>query len=414
MSPSPWLVVVGAGRWQVHGIRCARAAGLRVLALDGAADAPGLAIADQAAVVDIRNSEEVIAVICKAGITPSGAIAFCSEVAMDSVAAVREAFDLSGPKSELTLRLRDKESQRARWTESGSPVPSWQAVSTEKEALSALNEVGLPLIVKPVDSAGSRGVTRVDTRSELIPAFQAALTASKRGRVIIESYIAGIEYTIESFSCNGKTSVLLVTSKRKVEGTRGTVASELTSVAADSELFSKLASVTSKALSDLGYTDGPGHTEIIVSSEGEAVLVESAGRGGGFSLFDEMIPLTSGFDIATASALQSAGLAFAAPASNLMKASILRFIPSQVGTVVGIHGFAQVSLGFDVHAEPLVELGQVCESAHSDGDRMAYILATADTMDEAERLANRAESSIHFEMSTNEQSEDNRHTLALG
>ncbi len=414
MSPSPWLVVVGAGRWQVHGIRCARAAGLRVLALDGAADAPGLAIADLAVVVDIRNSEEVVAAICKAGVTPSGAIAFCSEVAMECVAAVRETFDLPGPKSELTTLLRDKESQRARWTESGSPVPSWRAVSTEKEALSALDELGLPLIVKPVDSAGSRGVTRVDTRSELTPAFEIALLGSKRGQAIVESYIDGIEYTIESFSCGGKTSILLVTRKRKVEGTRGTVASELTSVAADSELFAKLASVTAKALSDLGYTDGPGHTEIIVTPEGEAVLVESAGRGGGFALFDEMVPLTSGFDIATASALQSAGLAFTLPASLLVKASILRFIPSQVGTVVGIHGFAQVSLGFDVHAVPLVELGQVCKGAYCDGDRMAYILATADTMAEAERLANRAESSIHFEMSINEQSEDNRHTLALG
>lgn len=411
---SPWLVAIGAGKWQVHGIRSAQAAGIRVLALDGDEEAPGLSLADRAEIADISNPEEVISVLRKTGLTLSGVIAFCSEVGMASAAAVRSAFDLSGPGPKLTERLRNKGIQRREWSEKGSPTPMWRVVRGQAQAQVALAEIGLPLIVKPIDSAGSRGVSRVDSESEFDAAVANAQGHSKSASIIIESYIVGTEYTIESFSCDGETEVLLITRKDKVENTRGTVASGLTSVDPDSSLFTQLAAVTRKALSDLGYRDGPGHTEIIVSETGEPILVESAGRGGGFGLFDQMIPLASGFDIAKACALQAVGLPFTKPADNAKQATILRFVPTQKGRVIGIHGFGQVSLGYDVHAEPLVELGQVCGAANSDGDRMAYILTTAENMEEAERLIARAESTIHFEMSTDEQSEDNRYTLALG
>lgn len=413
MTDSPWLVAIGAGQWQVHGIRSAQAAGLRVLALDGDPDAPGLSLADHAEIADISNSEEVIAVIRQTGRIPSGVIAFCSEVGMDTAAAVRQSFNLSGPDSILTKRLRNKGSQRQRWSDRGSPVPKWRVVASQLAAREAMIEVGLPLIVKPIDSAGSRGVSRVDNEVEFAAAVASAHGHSKSASIIIESYIAGIEYTVESFSFDGETEVLLATRKDKVENTRGTVASGLTSVDPDSTLFAQLAAVTRKALSDLGYTDGPGHTELIRTDAGDLVLVETAGRGGGFGLFDQMTPLASGFDIATSCALQAVELPFSIPSDNKKRATILRFVPTQAGRVVGIHGFGQVSLGYDVYAEPLVELGQLCGEANSDGDRMAYILATANTMEEATRLIERAESTIHFEMSTNEQSKDNRHTLAL-
>ncbi len=380
MTDDKWLIAVGAGRWQVPGIRAASSAGLKVLALDGDGAACGFKEADQFIVVDIRDSAAVIRAVEGSGIRPDGAIAFCNEAGMLTTAALREHFDLPCARSEVTKALTNKGVQRSLWTAAGLPCPLWFVARSAEDVPAALGKIAGTAIFKPVDSAGSRGVTVVAPGGPWEAAFQAALKGSSSGEVIIEAFITGVEHTVETFTHRGKTTVLAVTAKQKVPGTSNTVACELASAQLGDSLRGEVCDVVARALDALGYTDGPGHTEFLLTSENQIFLVESAGRGGGFMVADGIVPWTSGFDMTCACALQAAGLEPVVPERIGTRSVVLRFVPSKAGTVQEVNGFETADEIADVMSEPMVEVGQHVGSASTDGDRMAFILAADDTI----------------------------------
>jgi biotin carboxylase len=393
---SPWLVAVCAGRWQLHGIRSARRASIRVFALDGDAGAVGLGEADRSAVVDVRDPEAVVSTVLQSGIEPAGAISFVSEIGMPAAAALRERFELPGPRMDLTLTLTNKAKQRERWRRAGVPGPEWRLCRAKEEIGQALHEIGRPAIIKPSDNAGSRGVTKIGPDEPWEASAELALAHSRSKTVLVESYLDGLEHTVETFAISGHTYVLAVNEKAKVPGTGGTVAMELATPESAAQA-AVVAQAAVDALAALGYTDGPGHTEVILRSDGRPGLVETAGRGGGFMVFDGLIPAASGFDIATACALQAVGLPVP-PVPGLRNAVVLRFFPSRPGVVRGIQGFEAANRLPGVQAESLVALGSRQGRVKGDGDRMGYILATAGRPPEARALADQAASLIRFEI----------------
>lgn len=401
MTEPKLLIAIGAGRWQAPGIRAARETGLRVLALDGDPNAPGFSAADESICVDIRNADAVLAVLRERGVRPAGAIAFCNEAGMLTTAAVREAFDLPCARSEVTKGVTNKGVQRQRWTAASLPCPQWFVIRTAEEVPAVLAKIGATAIFKPVDSAGSRGVTVIAPDAPWEEAFATALKASRSGEVIVETFIVGIEHTVETFTHRGTTHVLAITAKKKVPGTSNTVAYELASADFDDAMFSRVGKVIADALAALGYTDGPGHTEFLLTATGDIYLVESAGRGGGFMVADGIVPQASGFALSRACALQAVGLDPGTPDLSHRRAVVLRFLPSLSGTVAEISGFTPADEVEGVISEPMVSVGQTVGAAASDGDRMAFILATGDTRAEAFRRADAREARIRIRLTSN-------------
>lgn len=396
MKEKRWLIAIGAGRWQLPGIQAARLAGLKVIAVDGNSRAEGLSQADESLVVDIRDASAVIAAILETGISPSGAIAFCNEAGMLTTAIIREHFGLPCAGIKTTKALTNKGVQRERWAEAKLPGPKWRVVRSESEVAAALGEIGGTVIFKPVDSAGSRGVSVIGLGDDWETAFFDSKMNSLEGEVIIEAFIVGVEHTVETFTHRGETRVLAVTSKKKVPGTHGTVASELESAQLDADTRSRVDSVVIQALAVLGYTDGPGHTELLLTEDGEIFLIEAAGRGGGFMVADGIVPLISGFDLSKACALQAVGLEPEIPGNVSQKSVVLRFVPSRKGTVKSVRGFGTDDEIAGVISEPIVKLGQDLGKASCDADRMAFILAEAESIFEARKKANLREQRIEF------------------
>lgn len=393
-----WLVAVTAGRWQEHSIRSAQAAGLRVMAVDGDAAAPGLINADYSAVVDIRSPEAVEKVVRDSGIEPNGAIAFVSEAGMASAGHLRQVWNLPGPKVDLTGRLLNKHYQRRIWEDAGLPNPRWAMVEDLGQVLQALELIGFPAIIKPVDSAGSRGVTRIDDRTLVPYAVEKALANSLSQKMLVESFMIGTEYAVDTFFHKGEAWVLSVTGKVKVPGSGGTVAMELASPDLEPSVVDAIGQTAVKGLLALGYEDGPGHTEIILREGNRPGLIEAAGRGGGFMVFDRMVPLASGYDLATACALQAVGRE--PPKIHFdRRAVVLRFFPTTPGVVRRLDGFEDANRLPGVEAAPFMDIGKVVSKANTDGDRLGYILTSADSPKNALKLANRAEALIHVEIS---------------
>lgn len=402
MTGETWLVSVAAGRWQLAGISSAQRAGLRVLALDGDPDAPGLKIADRAMVVDIRNADTVLAAVRETRLAIAGAASFAAEAGIRAVGALRDQFGLPGPGLEILGRLTDKAEQRQAWQDADLPNPGfWRTVTTVAEGLAAIETANVPVIVKPVDSAGSRGVTHVgedadEHRREI--AVETALAGSPSGRAIIEAVLPGIEHTVETFADDTGTHVLAVTAKRKVPNTDNTVANELATLDREATAFAPIAQLACEALEAVGYRQGPGHVEVMYDTVHGPALIEAAGRGAGFMVYERLVPLVSGYDLLTATALQAVGRATpqVPPAAS---SGVIRFFASRPGQVDAIFGFEEACAEEGVEAGAFVQVGDRTGDARSDGDRLGYVLATGPNPDSARQRADAAERHVRFDIS---------------
>jgi biotin carboxylase len=400
MSAAPWLVAVGAGRWQLPGIRAARTAGLKVLALDGDRDAVGLAQADAAEVIDITDAHAVVAAVLARGIVPSGAVSLISDAGMAAAAALRDRFNLPGPGGEVAANLTNKIRQRRLWTAAALPTPDWWAVTDDAAPAVTVNSQTGRIIVKPADSAGSRGISVISTTEELAPAIRHARAASRTKTCVVERFIKGTEFTVEGFSVGGKLTALALTQKRKVPGTNDTVAIELGPPTIAGHLLARMVEITQAALAALGYTDGPSHTELLCTDEERIFLVETAGRGGGFMVAEGLVPMVSGVDLNLASVRSAVGQDPGLPERFTRRPVTLRFVPTRSGTIRSVSGFEGANAHPGVVAAPLVKVGDTVGPAIADGNRLAYILAAGDTPADAYRVGGEVEAMISFDIDT--------------
>lgn len=156
MTPTRSVLQLGAGRLMCHSIRKLQEIGLRVCAVDGAADAPGLALVEHSAVIDIRNSTAV------AAFAHSKSVDLILPVNDAGVLAAAEAsrqLGLPNLHPDVALRCVHKGLMRETWETAGLPQPSFRRVCTEGEIANAASSIGYPLILKPSMNWGSRGVS---------------------------------------------------------------------------------------------------------------------------------------------------------------------------------------------------------------------------------------------------------------
>src|SRR5205807_7405303 len=91
------------------------------------------------------------------------------------------------------------------------PHPLGSEAGDLDAALGVWNELGPPVVVKPVDGSAQRGVTRVEARDELEPAYARARDASRKGVVVVEQYLEGEEYTVNGFCLDGEYTPVTAT-----------------------------------------------------------------------------------------------------------------------------------------------------------------------------------------------------------
>ena len=376
----------------------AQALGLNVLAIDGNRNAPGMKYANKSIVIDIKQPNLVLKAIKDSKIKPSGAITLSSEVGMPAVGLLRDYFNLPCAGFELTKKLTNKVIQRQIWDQYMLPNPIWDLATSENSANIIKDDRDFPLIVKPADSAGSRGVSFVNNKEEFQVAIHDAFNNSQSGEILIESVLPGEEYTVETFSEGGITTILTITKKKKIPSSKGTVAYELFVPNLGVLERKKIEDTVISALNALSYTDGPGHTEVMYDSTHGAGLIESAGRGPGFLMFEKFIPKASGYDVLKNSILQSIGKPIE-PCFSKNRYVLMRYFPSKTGCIKHISGFDEANKIKGIEAAAFVKIGDQVDNVKNDGARMGYILAHSDNQNSTKALADYAETLINFEVS---------------
>jgi len=152
------VLFVGAGRHQRRAILQAREQGIRVVAVDRNADAPGLLVADIGEAVDFTDIDAVTEVARRHHV--DGALTVSADRAVPIVAAVTERLGLPTIGTAVAHRMRNKIVMRRAFAEEGVPQPPFAAVRPLVEGRRALPTVGVPWVLKPAHSGRQPGILR--------------------------------------------------------------------------------------------------------------------------------------------------------------------------------------------------------------------------------------------------------------
>ena len=205
MAAQKKLLLLGGSHYLRPVIREAHALGIHVVTCDYLPDNPAHKLSDEYRNVSIIDREAVLDTARELGI--DGVMSFACDPGVVTAAYVAEKLGLPFPGSfESVSILQDKGRFRAFLREHGFPVPRAKRYTDPAEAMADAADYPWPMIVKPVDSAGSKGVTRVENAQELAAAIPHALAFSLGKAFIVEQFIQQKGYSSDTdcFSTGGE------------------------------------------------------------------------------------------------------------------------------------------------------------------------------------------------------------------
>jgi biotin carboxylase len=198
------LLLLGGAIHQIPAIEYAKKRGFHTILCDYLADNPGQYIVDKFYSVSTTDKEAILGVARREKI--DGIIAYSSDPAALTAAYVAEALDLPGNPYKSVEILTNKDLIRAYLTDHGFYAPKAKGYDSIELAMNEIKGFSLPVIIKPVDSSGSKGVSKLTDTDDLTTQIGYALTFSRSKRFIIEEFVEkyGYQVTGEGFSVDGK------------------------------------------------------------------------------------------------------------------------------------------------------------------------------------------------------------------
>lgn len=292
------LLMLGGASQQIPVIEAARARGIHVITCDYSPENPGHSLADQYFNVSTTDKEGVLDLARRLQV--DGVVAYASDPAAPTAAYVSERLGLPGnPFSSVEILAR-KDKFREFLKDHGFNAPKAKAFESFEEADRELGSFCLPVMVKPVDSSGSKGVVKVGDRSSLREAVEESLQYSRSGIFIVEEFIKkkGYQVSGDGFSVDGK----LVFSSYGNElysgnGTRDYVAlGEFWPSLLTAEMKQKVDSEIQRAITELGMRTCAYNIEVIIDESDRVFILELGPRNGG-SYIPQLIKYATGVDL---------------------------------------------------------------------------------------------------------------------
>ena len=286
------LAIIGASFLQLPLILKAKEMGYKTHVFAWKANDVGEQAADVFYPISIVEKEKILEECRKIGI--DGICSIASDLAMLTVNYVAEKLSLNANDMETTYRSTNKHLMRETFKKNGDPSPVSIMVD-EKTDLSALS-LRYPIIVKPTDRSGSRGIYKLETPEKLKEAVKDAISESFSKNALIEGFAEGQEYSVEFISYKGKHTFLQMTLKYTTGAPHFIETGHLEPAPVSKETLSKVKSVVSHALDSLGITNGASHSELKIDADGNINIIEIGGRMGGDLIGSDLVRYSTGYD----------------------------------------------------------------------------------------------------------------------
>lgn len=390
------ILLLGAGPEQIIAIKLAKKMGLKVIVADGNPQAPGLKYADMRICADIQDHQKIIALGQKYKV--DGIMTHAIEIPV-VVAKAAKALGLPHLDPVVVNRATNKLKRAICFQKKGILYPPFASANSFREAEAKSKTIGFPLVIKPIDRAGARGVKTVNSVEELRSGMKESLAHSKHHTILMEEKLRGEEISTESVVVNGKiyTTGFGDRNYSRAQEFKPYFVEDGHHVRSRLPL-TKQAEITKaveEAIKALGINWGVAKGDVLINHQGIYIL-EMAVRTSGGWFAGGTVPLATGVNILKPLLQMAVGL----PVDErdflpkFHRSACQRYvIPTQDGKFVRLDGVAKARRMpgvkmLDIFHRPLQ--GETVRKSKNNTERFGHLIAVGQDIDEATRRCEQA------------------------
>jgi len=374
------ILILGAGEYQVPLIESAKKMGLFTIVVSPTGGYPGLNITDKAYFFDVRDKNKILEIAKKEVI--DGVTTDQTDIAVSTVAYIAEKLNLAGIGFQVSKLFTDKYLMREKCKSAGIPTLKYTLVDTVREAENFCSVAGYPVVLKPVDNQGSRGVYKIHDNNELEKYFDDSRHFSSNKKVLIEEFIDGLEYVANSLTIDFKYQNLIIGDSSNFSFKNNFVPRQrLFPTIQPIETRNKILELDKKVIKVFNLKNGITHAEYIIDKKTKQVyLLEIAARGGGVYISSDLIPLLTNLNSNTFLLKNALGEEFQYSiqnVSNIAVGYIAFYLPA--GEVMSLSGIEEVDKLKEVikHNLHSIKLNQQIESLKNKTARKIILIKSS-------------------------------------
>lgn len=284
------ILVLGAGIMQIPVIKKVKELGYIPIVADFAIDAPGFKYSDNNYIVSTLDYEGILSVAKKEQVD---GILTTSDAPVRVVAKIAKQLGFKSMSEETAEICTNKLKQRTLFKENNVGCPDFVIVHSR---LRDITFSSFPCIVKPIDSSASRGVSIAVNDEDLRKAIDYAFDFSRSETVLVEQFIEGREFSVETFTQNKETTVVAITEKHLLNNGYFVENTHIEPANITSIEYELITNEVMNAIVTIGLDNAPSHTEVKLCN-GKVYIIEIACRLGGDYITSDLCPLSTGVDM---------------------------------------------------------------------------------------------------------------------
>lgn len=320
------IAIIGANEFQNPLILAAKEMGYTTHVFAWQAGDIGEKTADYFYPVSIVELDRILDICRKLDL--AGIVSIGSDLASITVNYVAEQLGLTGNGMDSAQVATNKHRMRLAFEKAGLPSCKSRLVSSPEEAEALA--LPYPVIVKPTDRSGSRGIFKVTEDSQLHHAVEQAMAHSFEKKALVEEFAQGREYSIEYISWQGQHHFLACTEKFTTGAPLFVETGHLQPpLHMTEETLAEIQALVPRVLDCLGVRFGASHTELKIDEAGNIRLIECGARMGGDCIGSDLVWISRGVDYVKACVDVACGRAPMLAPAHEGRVAAIRFIFSQ-------------------------------------------------------------------------------------
>lgn len=388
------LLILGGGSCQINGIKRAKEMGIDVVVSDYLTDSPGKSLADfsemastfdHQGILDIAKKHQVDGIMTLGTDQPVYTSAYAAEhLALPSFLDTYTAKSVTNKKLMKTIM-----------SQNDIPAQNYTFISKEFDD-KELSSLKFPLVIKPLDSQGQRGVYKLQTVEEIRDYIDKTLSFSRESLVLVEEYYPSDEITISGWVHNGKVHILTITDRLTFESPPviGISYGHIFPSKHLNKHYPSIKQITYDLVKTFNIQNGPIYFQMLVGDEGVKVNEIACRIGGAFE--DEWIPSITGVNLLDMVIQSSLGqpidlnpLSHYDLSKNNQYVSVQLFF-AKAGKIDYLTPFSELHLPFVIGGRHNFSVGDTIGSIENASQRAGYMIVTGKNRKDLDNNINQA------------------------
>lgn len=293
MSLNKKMLLLGGGHAEIPLIQAAHELGWYVITTGNAREGLGHPYADKNVFADFSDKDAMLELAKSEGV--QAVCSGCNDFALLSTVYVCEKLGLPGHDSYATsLEIHHKDKYRALATRLGIPTPRALVVRSIADFEAAIAQLTFPIIVKPVDLTGGKGIHRAANADEAREAYKDACSRTRQDHIVVEEFVQGSNHGFSAMLVKGKVAFAFSDNEQYYINKYMVSGANSPSTSSDKTL-AMLREYSERIAQELHLVDGILHIQYIERADGTPVIIEICRRPPG-DLYIKFVKYATGID----------------------------------------------------------------------------------------------------------------------